>query len=273
MSFKTHGSPRRPRPRLRLHPPPRPATGSSPRTGGLLVRATFYGSHGGSAFNAPIVGLTSTPDGKGYWLVASDGGIFSYGDATFYGSHGGSPLNEPIVGMAQTPDGTGYWLVASDGGVFAFGDADFFGSNGGLPLNKPIVGMAISPGARATGSSPPTGVSSLSGSRARRLHGGTANAPSWVWLEPVGAGYWMVAADGGIFGFGDAGFYGSHGGSPLNAPIVGLSSTTDGMGYLLGASDGGVFANRSAVFEGSHGGSPLNKPIVGLAMEGVPQAG
>ena len=26
-------------------------------------------------------------DGNGYWLVASDGGIFTYGDAEFYGSH------------------------------------------------------------------------------------------------------------------------------------------------------------------------------------------
>jgi hypothetical protein len=86
--------------------------------------------------------MAATPDGKGYWLVASDGGIFTYGDATFYGSHGGSPLNKPIVGMASTPNGGGYWLVASDGGVFNYGNAGFSGSHGGSPLNKPIVGMA-----------------------------------------------------------------------------------------------------------------------------------
>jgi hypothetical protein len=34
----------------------------------------------------PIVGMVATADGKGYWLVANDGGIFTYGDATFYGS-------------------------------------------------------------------------------------------------------------------------------------------------------------------------------------------
>ena len=55
----------------------------------------------------PIVGMTSTTDGNGYWLVASDGGIFSYGDATFYGSTGGMHLNKPIVGMASTNDGNG----------------------------------------------------------------------------------------------------------------------------------------------------------------------
>ena len=44
--------------------------------------------------------MAATPDGSGYWLVASDGGIFSYGDAAFYGSAGNQDLNKPIVGMA-----------------------------------------------------------------------------------------------------------------------------------------------------------------------------
>jgi hypothetical protein len=78
--------------------------------------------------NRPIVGMAPTPDGRGYWLVASDGGIFTFGDARYLGSTGGIQLNRPIVGMAPTPDGRGYWLVASDGGIFTFGDAPFFGS-------------------------------------------------------------------------------------------------------------------------------------------------
>ncbi|MDA8399718.1 MAG: hypothetical protein M0008_06670, partial [Actinomycetota bacterium] len=81
--------------------------------------------------------------GKGYWFVASDGGIFSFGDAKFYGSMGAKHLNQPIVGMAATPDGKGYWFVASDGGIFSFGDAKFYGSMGAKHLNKPIVGMAV----------------------------------------------------------------------------------------------------------------------------------
>jgi len=78
----------------------------------------------------------------GCWLVASDGGIFTFGGTAFFGSTGGMALNKPIVGMAATADGAGYWLVASDGGIFAFGDAAFFGSIGNITLNKPIVGMA-----------------------------------------------------------------------------------------------------------------------------------
>ena len=80
--------------------------------------------------------------GGGYWMVASDGGIFAYGKAPFSGSAGNIPLNKPIVGMASTFDGKGYWMVASDGGIFNYGDAEFSGSAGNILLNKPIVGMA-----------------------------------------------------------------------------------------------------------------------------------
>jgi hypothetical protein len=81
------------------------------------------------ALNNPVVGMSAAPYGGGYWLVASDGGVFSAGDgAQFYGSTGNLHLNKPIVGMAATPDGGGYWLVAADGGIFAFGDAQFYGS-------------------------------------------------------------------------------------------------------------------------------------------------
>jgi hypothetical protein len=88
------------------------------------------------------VGVTATPDGHGYWLVASDGGVFAFGDASFAGSTGGTPLNAPVVGMAATPDGHGYWMVASDGGVFTFGDAPFVGSDASTPHPAPAVGIA-----------------------------------------------------------------------------------------------------------------------------------
>jgi hypothetical protein len=186
--------------------------------------AKTYGSL--ATLNKPIVGMAATLNGLGYWLVASDGGIFSYGNAAFLGSRGGQPLNKPIVGMAATPDGLGYWLVASDGGIFSYGNAAFLGSRGGQPLNAPIVGMAAT---------------------------------------PDGGGYWLVASDGGIFSYGDAAFFGSRGGQPLNKPIVGMAATPTGNGYWLVASDGGIFSYGDAVFQGSTGGITLNKPIVGMA--------
>ena len=75
--------------------------------------------------------MAATPDGRGYWLVASDGGIFNFGDARFYGSTGSLQLDSPIVAMTSSSDGAGYWLVASDGGVFSYGDSSFYGSLGG----------------------------------------------------------------------------------------------------------------------------------------------
>src|ERR1700726_2793067 len=64
--------------------------------------------------------------GHGYWMVASDGGIFPFGSAGGFGSTGGITLNKPIVGMDATPSAGGYWLVASDGGIFPFGNAGGF---------------------------------------------------------------------------------------------------------------------------------------------------
>jgi hypothetical protein len=76
------------------------------------------------------VGIAATPDGHGYWFVANDGGVFSYGDARFHGNSVGSHLRGAIAAIAPTPDGDGYWLDGTDGGVFAFGSAHFYGSEG-----------------------------------------------------------------------------------------------------------------------------------------------
>jgi hypothetical protein len=82
---------------------------------------------------------------------------------------------------------------------------------------------------------------------------------------PVLEGYWLAAADGGVFAYGAAQFYGSLGDLRFNSPIVGIAPTATGLGYWLVASDGGVFAFGDAEFLGSEGGGPLNKPIVGIA--------
>ena len=154
----------------------------------------------------PISGIAAMPTGSGYLAVGQDGGIFNFGNAGFYGNPytdgltgltGSHPLSQPIVGMAATPDGKGYWLVAKDGGVFNFGDAGFYGNpytdgltglSGSHPLSEPIVGMAAT---------------------------------------PDGKGYWLVAKDGGVFNFGDAGFDGSVPGLP--APHVNSSSTVSAL--------------------------------------------
>ena len=164
--------------------------------------ATYHGAVVGGGLNRPVAGLAVTPSGSGYWLVASDGGIFAFGDAVFRGSTGALRLNQPIVGMAATPIGNGYWLVASDGGIFAFGDAVFRGSTGALRLNQPIVGMAAT---------------------------------------PSGNGYWLVASDGGIFAFG-APFLGAMGGRCIPDRVVGLATSRRAEGYRMAGRDGLVYA-------------------------------
>ena len=189
---------------------------------------TFAADFSGDGVQSNWFTVASQPSGgvNGYWIVGSDGGIFSYGSAQFHGSMGGTPLVQPMVGMAATHDDGGYWTVAADGGIFSFGDAQFHGSMGGTPLNQPMVGMAAS---------------------------------------GDGGGYWTVAADGGIFSFGDAQFHGSMGGKPLNRPMVGVAAVPGGGGYWTVAADGGIFSFGSAQFHGSTGAIRLNQPVVGMA--------
>ncbi|MBW3650016.1 MAG: S8 family serine peptidase [Actinobacteria bacterium] len=207
-------------------------------------------------------------DAVGYWMVAADGGIFSFGEAGFLGSTGDLRLNSPIVSMARTPSGQGYWLVAADGGIFSFGDAKFFGSTGAMRLNKPIVGMAATGSGQgywlvaSDGGIFAFGDAAFYGSTGgRRL-----NSPIvGIGTERTGRGYWLVGSDGGIFAFGEAGFFGSTGAIRLNQPIVAITPTPTGDGYWLVASDGGIFAFGDAGFFGSTGAIKLNRPIVGLA--------
>ena len=168
-------------------------------------------------------GGTAAP---GYWLVADDGGIFSFGDAGFFGSTGALRLNRPIVGMAATPSGLGYWLVASDGGIFAFGDARFFGSTGAIALARPITGVA------ATSS---------------------------------GDGYWLVASDGGVFSFGDARYRGSAPERPAARPrsVVAMVASPTGAGYWQASASGERLAFGDA--PDFAGPATTGRPIVGIA--------
>ncbi|WP_436527457.1 hypothetical protein [Actinoplanes sp. HUAS TT8] len=93
----------------------------------------------------------------------------------------------------------------------------------------------------------------------------TRKPPVGIAATRTGLGYWVAAADGGVFSFGDARFYGSMGGKALNAPVVAIAATATGLGYWLTAADGGVFAFGDAASKGSMGGKPLNAPVVGIA--------
>jgi hypothetical protein len=179
----------------------------------------------------------------GYWLVGADGGIFSFGSAGFHGSTGNLVLQRPVVGITPTADRNGYWLVATDGGVFAFGDAGFYGSIPGLgiapagsgaaqELNAPIVGMVPSTDDR---------------------------------------GYFMVAADGGVFAFGDAQFEGSCPGiGGCSGSAVSVMPDATGHGYWLVTDTGFVYTFGDAASDGQpvdyNNGQPLPSGAITSAV-------
>ena len=190
--------------------------------------AGFFGSTGGTPLNKPIVGMAATPDGSGYWLVASDGGIFTFGDAGFFGSTGGM--------HAQQADRR-HGRHARRQGLLAGGLRRRH-----LHLRRRRVlrlhgrharstsrssAWPPRPTARATGWWPPTAASSPSAtppsSAPSAASPSTSRSSAWP-PRPTAQGYWLVASDGGIFTYGDAGFFGSMGGTPLNKPIVGVGA-------------------------------------------------
>ena len=79
-----------------------------------------------------------------------------------------------------------------------------------------------------------------------------------------GGGYWTVGADGGVFSYVDARFYGSAAKWHLAAPIVGMVADARTGGYWLVGADGGVFAFHAPFF-GSTSRLNLTAPIVGIA--------
>ena len=222
---------------------------------------------GTTAASSPTCPVPPAPP-PGYWQVAADGGVFTFGSAGFYGSTGSMRLNKPVVGMAPTPDHRGYWLVASDGGVFAYGDAGFYGSTGSMILNKPIIGMipsldghgywliASDGGVFAFGNAPFYGSAGGDG----LTYPVTAAAPSFL-----GGGYWLVDANGQVFNYGNAPFEGQPAFAPGGYRITGMAGTRDSSGYWLASANGNVADFGDAAPYGSMIGTNLNAPVVGMA--------
>jgi hypothetical protein len=99
---------------------------------GSIPYGTIPGSGckiGNAACPTPITSMASTPDGKGYWLLGSNGSVYTYGDATFHGAEGIFPGNY-AVSISSTPDGHGYWITDNAGNSYPFGDAPYLGQVG-----------------------------------------------------------------------------------------------------------------------------------------------
>ncbi len=205
--------------------------------GGIFAfgNAGFYGSIPGLGFgpagspgpgrklNAPVVGMVPSSDGKGYFMVASDGGVFAFGDAHFAGSCPGiGGCTGAAVAVMPDATGAGYWLVTSSGHVYTFGDAPYFGGPGS---QGSVVTSAV--------------------------------------RTPDGRGYWILFADGRVTGYGDAANLGGPIGAVGGAdPAAALFATADGHGYWVSSATGAVFTYGDAKNDGGMSGVNLNAPII-----------
>jgi hypothetical protein len=230
------------------------------------VTATYSGDHN---YMGSVVSTAFVVNG-GYWLVASDGGIFTFGGSRFSGSteEAGftTPVKGKVIAMVPTPDGLGYWLLTNEGEVITFGDAQSFGDMFSIDkagsLAAPIVGIVATPDGRgywlvgADGGVFTFGDAHFYGNTYTVGVAGSLAAPIvGMAATPDGRGYWLVGGDGGVITFGDAHFYGNTytigKESSLAAPIVGISPTADGHGYWLAGADGGLFGFGDAHFLGN----------------------
>ncbi len=239
--------------------------------------STFNGSATTPTTTTTTVAPTTTTGGSeanaqhGYWLVGSDGGIFTFGSAQFQGSTGSLNLQRPVVGIAPTRNRTGYWLVAADGGMFAF-NTGFYGSVPGLgfnpagsglahSLNTPIVAMVPSVTGHgyfmvaSDGGVFAFGDAHFAGSCPGI--GGCVGAAVAVVPDATGNGYWVITKAGDVYGFGDAGYFGAPG--PQSSPVTSAVATPDGRGYYIVDGAGQVFAYGDAT---SLGGSPAGSTNV-----------
>ena len=146
-----------------------------------------------NSLNAPIVGMVPSVDDGGYFMVASDGGVFAFGDAHFAGSCPGiGGCSGAAVAVMPDASGNGYWLVTKTGNVYTFGDASYYGAPGntGSPVTSAV-------------------------------------------RTPDGGGYWILTANGTVYRYGDAGNYGDAAGAfgGLN-PATAIFATSDGAWLL-----------------------------------------
>jgi hypothetical protein len=175
------------------------------------------------SLNAPIVGVVPSSHGGGYFMVASDGGVFAFGDAHFAGSCPGvGGCAGAAVAVLPDASGNGYWLITQTGNVYAFGDASYYGAPGnqGSPVTSAV-------------------------------------------RTPDGGGYYILLADGAVYAYGDAVAHGGPVGSlgPLNMASA-IFSDADGGGYWVAAADGAVFSYGDANYEGSMAGEHINGSII-----------
>ncbi|HUC14632.1 MAG TPA: G1 family glutamic endopeptidase [Acidimicrobiales bacterium] len=189
------------------------------------------GAGSGHHLSAPIVGIVPTPDGKGYLMVAKDGGVFAFGDAHFEGSCASiGGCNAPAVAVVPDATGGGYWLLLSNCDMVAFGNApkiaDRNCESSAVADQLVATSAARTPDGRGywvlldNGTTFPEGDAKLLGSWDSKKMTTTRNRAVAIVPTADGGGAWVVLANGVVDPFGDAPTLGDLAGTPLSAPIT-----------------------------------------------------
>ena len=216
------------------------------RSWSLRVVAVF-------AVMAALVGVGAAPSA---FAASSDAAntARAFGGAPDLGPPAGLDLNTPLLDIAAHPGGNGYWLVSQRRRRLQLRRRPVLRLDREPPLKARSSASRPRRAATATGSSAPTAACSPSAtprSAARSAACSSTRRSSSIAATPSGNGYWLVAADGGVFAFGDAEFHGARRPASRTRPIVGMAATPSGHGYYLLAADGGVFAFGDAALRGA----------------------
>jgi hypothetical protein len=215
---------------------------------------------------APVLGVATTADRRGYWLLSADGAVHAFGDAT----HRAAARSMPgAVAIAGDPVTGGYWTVDAPGDLRAVG-APVFARPVLAPGGSPVVGVASAAGGLgvwmversgaviATGTVPTVAAPQVSAA---------AGPVVAITATPDGAGYWLATATGAVLCAGDATTYGSL--HDPRSPVIAFATTPDGRGYLLVSADGSAGAFGDARFAGD-AASPLHPPLYPGALQVPP---
>src|SRR5206468_11281048 len=98
--------------------------------------AGWVGSAAARHAQTPIVGMASSADGRGYWMVSSSGRVYAFGDAS---KVRGTPPRRSVAGIVASPR-NGYWLFSTSGNVFRGVGAGWFGSVAAHRIRKRPMG-------------------------------------------------------------------------------------------------------------------------------------
>jgi hypothetical protein len=158
-------------------------------------------------------------------MVASDGGVFAFGDARYSGSCPGiGGCSGAAVAVMPDATGGGYWVVTVSGNVYSFGDAPELAQPG--QHSSPVTSAVRTPDGKGYWILFADGLvtsSGTAGSYGSPSGFGGSNPANAIFATADGAGYWVASANGTVRPFGDASFHGDMSGSPLNAPVIAAS--------------------------------------------------